>query len=75
MIDNQQNHGADYRDEETVQVESAYATGAKNVKEPTAGEGADNTQQNVEQDALASPVDDFAADESCNQTENHPREE
>lgn len=72
MIDNQQNHRADNCHEEAVEVESAYARSPKDVEQPTASKSADNSQQDVEQNALTSPIYQFAADVSCNQAENYP---
>jgi hypothetical protein len=69
VIDNQQNHGPDYRHEETVEVESGYARGSKGVEQPSTGKSADNAQQDVEQDALTSAIYDPAADEAGNQAE------
>jgi hypothetical protein len=72
VIDNQENHRADNRHEKTVEVKSAYAGCSKDMKQPAAGKSADNTQQNVEQDAFTSSVHKLAADEPCNQAENYP---
>src|ERR1017187_1248997 len=56
VIDNQQDDRADNRHKEAVEVEPADARGAKDVEQPAAGKSADNSQQDVEQDALTSPV-------------------
>ena len=56
MIENQQNHRADNRHEQTVEVESAYTTSSKDVEQPATSKSADNTQQDVEQNALTSPI-------------------
>src|ERR1017187_8976140 len=50
VIENQQAHRADNRHEETIEVESAYARGSKDVEQPATGKSADNTHQDVEQD-------------------------
>jgi hypothetical protein len=42
------------------------------VEQPATGKRADNTQQDVEQDALTSPIYNLAADEPRNQAENYP---
>jgi hypothetical protein len=75
VIENQQHRGADYCHEKTVQVQPAHARGAKDVEQPPAGEGADDTQQDVEQHAFPSPVYQLAADVSGNQAENDPSQE
>jgi hypothetical protein len=75
VIENQQNHRSDNRHEETVKVESGYARGSKDMEQPATGKSADNAQQDVEQNALASTVHDLAADEPGNQTENDPSQE
>jgi len=72
MIDNQQNHRAENGYEETVQVKPAYPSGSKGAEQPAPNNGADNSQQDVEHDALASPVYDLAANKPGNQTENDP---
>jgi len=72
VIENQHYHGADNRHEQAVEVEPVYALASKDVEQPAAGESADNTQKDVEQDALASPVYNLAANESRNQTQNDP---
>jgi hypothetical protein len=72
VIENQHDHGADNRHEETVDVEPVYALASKNVEQPATGKSADNTQKDVEQDALAPPVYNLAADVSRNQAENDP---
>jgi hypothetical protein len=72
VIENQQDHRADNRHEETIEVESAYARGSKDVEQPATGKSADNTQQDVEQDALTCPIYNLAADEPRNQAENYP---
>jgi len=66
VIENQQNHRADNGHEETVEVQAIDARGSKDVEEPAASQSADNTQQDIEHDALTSPVYDLAADEPCN---------
>jgi len=75
VIENQHNHGADNRYEETVEVDSAYAMGSKDAEQPATAKSADNTQQDVEQHALTSPIHKLAADEPCNQAENDPSHE
>jgi hypothetical protein len=72
VIQNQQNHGSDNRHEETIDIESAYARGSKYVEQPATGKSAHNSQQDIEKDALTSPVDKFAGDVPCNQAENYP---
>jgi hypothetical protein len=46
--------------------------GSKDVEQPATSKSADNSQQDVEQDALTSPIYKLAADEPCNQAENYP---
>jgi hypothetical protein len=43
VIDNQQNHGPDNRDEKTIEVKAADAASSENVEKPSAGKSADNT--------------------------------
>jgi hypothetical protein len=75
VIEKQQNHGADDRHEHTVEVESAYAGLTKEAEEPPAGKSANNTQEDVEDDPLTSPIYNLATDISGNQTENDPSQE
>jgi hypothetical protein len=72
MIDNQQNHRAKNCYEEAVEIEPANPGGSKGVEQPAPNNGADNSQQDVEHDALTSPIYDLAANKPCNQTENDP---
>jgi hypothetical protein len=55
-----------------VEVESAYAWGSKDVEQPATNKSADNTQQNVEQNALTFPIYKLAANKPCDQAENYP---
>jgi len=67
VIENQQNHGAHDRYEKTVEVEPTYARSAKYMEQPATGKSADNSQQNVEQEAFTSPIHKLAGDKPCNQ--------
>jgi len=42
------------------------------VEQPASNNGADNAQQDVEHDALTSPIYDLAANKTGKQTENDP---
>jgi hypothetical protein len=42
------------------------------MEQPAASKGADNSQQDVEQDAFTSPIYKLAADEPGNQAKNYP---
>jgi len=74
MIENQQNRWAHNCHEETVEVQSAYAGGTEYTEQPATSKSADNSQQDVEQNALTSPIYNLAANEPCNQAENYPRQ-
>jgi hypothetical protein len=44
VIENQENHRADNRDQEAVEVESPYARRSKDVEQPATNKSADNAQ-------------------------------
>jgi hypothetical protein len=72
MIDKKYNHRAENRHEKAVQIEPIYSSCSKGVEQPAPNAGADYSQQDVEHDALASPVYDLAANKTGKQTENDP---
>ena len=56
VISNQKGDRADNRHEETVQVESVHTGGSEEAEQPASHQRADNSQQDVKYNALASPV-------------------
>jgi tetratricopeptide (TPR) repeat protein len=56
----------------TAEVKSVYTGGSEGTKQPATGHGTDNSQQDVRQNALLSPLYKLAAYEPRRQTENYP---
>ena len=57
MVHDQNHGGADGCDEQAFEIESSYAAFPKAVEEPTADHRPSDPQQNVQNDALAAPID------------------
>jgi signal transduction histidine kinase len=64
VIDDEQKHCADHRDQEAVDVQAGDARMPEGAEQPTADERADDAEDDVHQDALTRLVDDLARDES-----------
>jgi hypothetical protein len=75
VIVDQQNYGADHRDEKTIKVESTDAAGTKDVEYPATRQRTQNAQKNVDEDTLTLPVYDLAGDEPGNETKDDPDQE
>jgi len=73
MVSDQEDYGTDHSDQQAVQVQSRYPGGAEGIEEPASREGADDTQNDIEDHALASFIDNLAPDETSKQTEHDPR--
>ena len=75
MINNEQDHGTDDRDEHAVQVETGYPCRAKKLKQPAANKGPDNPEDYVEEETFSFPIHDLAGDEPGDQSENDPADD
>jgi hypothetical protein len=65
VITRQDYDRADYRNHHAIQVEAGDALGAKNAKDETACDRSNYAENNIEHDALATLVDDFAPYKPC----------
>ena len=72
MVDHQHDDGPDHGDDEAVEVEAGDRRGTDQREQEAADDRADYAKNNVEQEALARFVDDLAADESGDETEQNP---
>jgi len=55
-----------------MEVEPAYPGRSEDVEQPATGKGTDNSQEDIEQDALTSPVYQLAGDIPRHQAEANP---
>jgi len=69
MVDDQANDRSEHGDEQAVKIETADPGMPEEAEEPTADNGADNAEQDVEEQTFAATIDQLAADEAGNQPE------
>ena len=72
MVNHENHHGADHRNHHAVQIQPGYAGPAERGKQPAANEGSDDAEQDVEHYSFASPIDQLAADEARDETQDDP---
>jgi len=63
MVDHQEKHRSANGNHNAVQVQTRYACRAEHVKNPTADNRSDYTEENVEHNTLAVVIDQVAGDE------------
>ena len=68
VIDDEEHNGAERRDDNAIDIEPGHAAHSEDVEEPAADNCPADPEQNVQDDALASPIDDFAANDSRERT-------
>src|ERR1039457_5273035 len=73
--DHQNHDGTHHGHPKTLEVEPGHSMRPEMAEEPTAHHRADNSQDDVEEKALARLVDDLASNEPRDQTENDPCKE
>jgi hypothetical protein len=66
VIDDQDNYGADYSDQNAVKVQAGDARLAEAIEEPATHYSADDSEEDVEYQSLTGFVDDLASDETGN---------
>src|SRR5581483_1986886 len=71
-IDEKHDDRADHRDEQAPEVEAGDALMADQAEQESADQRADHAEGDVHQKAFAGLVDDFAGDESGDESENDP---
>jgi len=74
VIDGEEHNGAERRDDDAIEIESGHAAHSEDVEEPTADNCSADPKQNVQDDALAGPIDDFAGNEAGNEPNDDPRD-
>ncbi len=72
MIDDEDQNRSDRGYKNAVEIKSCNGGLSKEREYVTSHEGADNAERNIQQDALSAFVNDFAANEACNEAENKP---
>ena len=72
VISEQKDKRADNRRKVTEEVQSIYTGGSEGIEQPASGHGANNSEQEVWQNALSSSLYKPAAYEPRRQTENYP---
>ena len=68
VVENQHDDRADHGNYHAVDVEAGHTCGAERREERTAHYGADDADHDIQNDALAFPIDDFARDKACDET-------
>ena len=74
VIDQQHHNRADDRDNHAVNIQTCHSRCSEQIKQKSANKSANDSKRNVEPKALALPIDDLAADETGDETENDPRD-
>jgi hypothetical protein len=75
MIDKEHYNGSNDCDDHTVNVEAGYARSSEPFKNETTYESSDDPQCNVEPEALALPINNFAGEKSCDQAQDNPTDD
>jgi hypothetical protein len=74
VISNQEQYCANHGHKEAIDIQARHAGSSESVEEKAADHSADNPQDNVENNAFAGLVYEFAANEAGYQAEDDPRE-
>jgi len=74
VINDEEHNGAERRDDNAIEIESVHTAHSEDVEEPAADNCSADPKQNVQDDALASPIDDFAGNEARNEPNDDPRD-
>jgi hypothetical protein len=72
MVNPKHYHGADNRDEHAPKVEAGDASRTNRTENEAADDRPDNAKDDVEKNALAGAINDFAANEASDQAEYDP---
>jgi len=71
MVNDQEDHRSNNRDEQAVGVQSTYASRSKHMEQPASDKSTDDSQQH----ALAAAIGNLATDEPGDQAKDYPRKE
>ena len=74
MVHDEDHDGADGRDNQAIEIESADAPRSEAVEEPAADDCSADSKKNVHNDAFSSPIDDLAGNEPRNKPKDDPRD-
>src|SRR5271169_1459894 len=72
MVGNQDDNRAEYRDQQTVEVQSGNTGHPERIEEPAADNRPDHTEADVDQEAITRSVDDLAGDEASDEAQDDP---
>jgi len=75
VINHKEDDRPDHGHQNAVEIDAGHARHAERLKEIAADNGADYTQNDVEQHTFARFVHDLARDESRNQAQDNPSNE
>jgi hypothetical protein len=72
---NKHEHCANHSDEQAIQIQAGHTAVTECVEQPTTDDRADDSQDDVEENAFAAIVDNFASDETSQESEDDPSTE
>jgi hypothetical protein len=72
VIQDQNDYGADYGNEHAIEVQPGHTALTHRIEEPTADKGSDDSENDVQNDALPGFVDQLTGDESRDESEDDP---
>jgi hypothetical protein len=75
IVNQKHDHGASNRDKHAVEVQACHAFLAEKTEEIAPDKRAYNPKQDIQQEALALPVDDLGSDETCDQAKDDPTQD
>src|SRR5579872_5391927 len=74
VIEDQHYDRAQHRDHKAVEIEAVHAGFAKERHDPTADNGTDHAEHQIDHQSLASLVDDLAGNEARDESQDQPRQ-
>jgi hypothetical protein len=73
VIPNQKEHCPNHCHQKAIDIQARHSGSSESVEEEAPDYSAHDPQDNVEKNAFAGFVDQFATDEASEQAQNHPR--
>ena len=73
VVYDQHNHRTNHSDKHAVNVESSHAGMTESVEKPTSNYRPDDTEDDIQENAFTSLIDQFTGDESADQSQYQPR--
>jgi hypothetical protein len=74
VIDNEDHDRADNSDDKAVNIEARNPRSAKHIEEKAADDGANYAENDIEDEAFTTAIDNLAADKTGNEAQNEPSE-